>query len=45
MNTSDNNNVVLEEIFEIPTNSTKEIRSLYKKNEEIIEKLRALTGL
>jgi tRNA G18 (ribose-2'-O)-methylase SpoU len=45
MNTSDNNNVVMEEISKSQNQLTKEIRSLYKKNEEIIRKIKSSDGL
>ena len=45
MNTSDTNNVVMEEISKSQNQLTKEIRSLYKKNEEIIRKIKSSDGL
>ena len=45
MNTSDGNNVVMKEISKSQNQLTKEIRSLYKKNEEIFNKIKSSDGL
>jgi predicted nucleic acid-binding Zn-ribbon protein len=45
MNTSDGNNVVMKEISKSQNQLTKEIRSLYKKNEEIFSKIKSSDGL
>ena len=45
MNTSDGNNVVMKEISKSQNQLTKEIRSLYKKNEESFSKLKSSAGL
>ena len=45
MNTSDGNNVAMREISKSQNQLTKEIRSLYKKNEEIFSKIKSSDGL
>jgi len=45
MNSSSNDNVVMEEISKSQNQLTKEIRSLYKKNEEIFSKIKSSDGL
>jgi predicted nucleic acid-binding Zn-ribbon protein len=45
MNTSDGNNVVMKEISKSQNQLTKEIRALYKKNEEIFSKIKSSDGL
>ena len=45
MNSSSNDNIVMEEISKSQNQLTKEIRSLYKKNEEIFSKIKSSDGL
>ena len=45
MNSSSTDNVVMEEISKSQNQLTKEIRSLYKKNEEIFSKIKSSDGL
>ena len=45
MNFSNTDNVVMEEISKSQNQLTKEIRSLYKKNEEIFSKIKSSDGL
>ena len=45
INSSDTDNVVMEEISKSQNQLTKEIRSLYKKNEEIFSKIKSSDGL
>ena len=45
MNPSNDNNTVMEEISKSQNQLTKEIRSLYKKNEEIFSKIKSSDGL
>ena len=45
MNSSNTDNVVMEEISKSQNQLTKEIRSLYKKNEEIFSKIKSSDGL
>jgi predicted nucleic acid-binding Zn-ribbon protein len=45
MNTSDGNNIVMKEISKSQNQLTKEIRALYKKNEEIFSKIKSSDGL
>ena len=45
MHSSDPDNLVMEEISKSQNQLTKEIRSLYKKNEEIFSKIKSSDGL
>ena len=45
MNSSSTDNIVMEEISKSQNQLTKEIRSLYKKNEEIFSKIKSSDGL
>tara|TARA_B100000123_G_scaffold26442_1_gene18190 strand:- start:49 stop:627 length:579 start_codon:yes stop_codon:yes gene_type:complete len=45
MNSSNTDNIVMEEISKSQNQLTKEIRSLYKKNEEIFSKIKSSDGL
>ena len=45
MNASTSDNMVMEEISKSQNQLTKEIRSLYKKNEEIFSKIKSSDGL
>ena len=45
INSSNTDNVVMEEISKSQNQLTKEIRSLYKKNEEIFSKIKSSDGL
>ena len=45
MDSSGTDNVVMEEISRSQNQLTKEIRSLYKKNEEIFSKIKSSDGL
>ena len=45
MKSSDNNTVVMKEISKSQSQLSKEIRSLYKKNEEIFSKIKSSDGL
>tara|TARA_X000000950_G_scaffold243459_1_gene298529 strand:- start:622 stop:1146 length:525 start_codon:yes stop_codon:yes gene_type:complete len=45
IDSSDKENIVMEEISKSQTQLTKEIRSLYKKNEEIFSKIKSSDGL
>ena len=45
IDSSDKENIVMEEISKSQTLLTKEIRSLYKKNEEIFSKIKSSDGL
>ena len=45
MNASASDNMVMEEISKSQNQLTKEIRSLYKKNEEIFSKIKSSDGL
>ena len=45
INSSSNDNIVMEEISKSQNQLTKEIRSLYKKNEEIFSKIKSSDGL
>ena len=45
MHSSGSDNLVMEEISKSQNQLTKEIRSLYKKNEEIFSKIKGSDGL
>ena len=45
INTSSTDNIAMEEISKSQNQLTKEIRSLYKKNEEIFSKIKSSDGL
>ena len=45
INSSDTDNIVMEEISKSQNQLTKEIRSLFKKNEEIFSKIKSSDGL